>query len=175
MARNRPLLSGYLMIRVGALDRRHVNIKLDERQGERRRQSERRDQERRRGERRLRTSLDNDFHSRGYAIVVMPEAKPSQHLGPHRVESTTSWRPRSSRWKRGVKGARRHGRVVFDLGVAMAIATGAGILWFLREPNSRPGAVLRSIISGTLALSLWGLARAWCRREARRRERRRRS
>lgn len=162
------------MARVGALDRPHVNIKLDKRQGERRLQSEPRDPERRRGKRRLRTSLDSDFRSRGYAIVVQSDAKPS-HLGQHSVESAIGWRLRSSRWKRGVKGARRRGRVVFALGVGMAIATGAGILWFLREPNLTPGEVLRSIMWGTLALSLWGLAWAWWRHGPQRQARRRRS
>ena len=72
MAREQPLLCGYLMATVGARspDGQHVEIKLDERRGERRLQPEARDPERRRGERRRQPNYDSDLRPRGYATKV---------------------------------------------------------------------------------------------------------
>ncbi len=77
VAREQPMLCGYLIATVGTRspDGHLVEIKLDERRGERRLAREARDPERRRGERRLQPSLDSDLRSRGYATVVQSEAR----------------------------------------------------------------------------------------------------
>ena len=104
VARERPLLCGYLMATVGARspDGHRVEIKLDERRSERRRQGEARDPERRRGERRHRPNYASDLRSRGYATVVQSEAIPSPSGQPSR-EPARVWRPRSTRWHRAVR------------------------------------------------------------------------
>jgi len=108
VARERPLLCGYLMATVGARtpDGHPVEIKLDERRSERRRQREARDPERRRGERRHRPTDATDFRSRGYATVVQPGAIPSPDRPPSR-EPATVWRARSTWWQRAVRARRR--------------------------------------------------------------------
>ena len=80
VAREQPLLVGYLMTRVGGRSSggHLVEIKLDERRGERRLQREARDPERRRGERRRQPNYDSALRARGYATVVQSEATPSQ-------------------------------------------------------------------------------------------------
>lgn len=93
VTREQPLLCGYLMATVGARSRdgQNVEIKLDERRGERRLQPEVRDPDRRRGERRRQPSYDSDLRSRGYATVVQSEAL---------LEPVMVWRPRSTWWHR---------------------------------------------------------------------------
>jgi hypothetical protein len=108
VAREQPLLYGYLMTTVGARspDGHSAEIKLDERRGERRLQREARDPERRRGARRRQPSYDSDLRSRGYATVVQSEATPSQSEQPTR-EPVMVWRPRSTWWHRAARARRR--------------------------------------------------------------------
>jgi hypothetical protein len=95
VAREQPLLCGYLMTTVGARspDGHRVEIKLDERRGERRLQREARDPERRRGERRRQLNYASDLRARGYATVVQSEATPSPSDQPTR-EPVMAWQPR---------------------------------------------------------------------------------
>lgn len=106
VAREQPLLVGYLRTRVGARvpPGRVVEIKLDERQGERRQSSAAHDPERRRGERRVRPSLDEDLRARGYAVVSSEaDSARAEELAP-----APAWRRRSS-WahRLGRAGRRR--------------------------------------------------------------------
>jgi len=96
VAREQPLLCGYLMTTVGARspDGHRVEIKLDERRGERRLQREARDPERRRGERRRQPNYDSALRARGYATVVQSEATPSQS-DQATWEPAMVWRPRA--------------------------------------------------------------------------------
>jgi hypothetical protein len=107
VARDQPLLCGYLMnaVRGPSRDGHRVEIKLDERQGERRLQGGTRDPERRRGERRRQPNYDSDLRSRGYVTVVQSEAAPSQGDQPTR-ERVKVWRRRSSWWRRAARGGR---------------------------------------------------------------------
>jgi hypothetical protein len=105
------LLCGYLMTTVGARfpDGHRVEIKLDQRRGERRLQREARDPERRRSERRRQRNYASDLRSRGYATVVQSEATPSRSDQATR-EPVMVWRPRSAWWHRAAR-ARRRSRV----------------------------------------------------------------
>jgi hypothetical protein len=96
VARGQPLLCGYLMTTVGARspDGHRVEIKLDERRGERRLQREARDPERSRGERRRQPNYDSALRARGYATVVQSEATPSQS-DQATWEPAMVWRPRA--------------------------------------------------------------------------------
>lgn len=109
VARDQSLVRGYLMTKVGARspEGHPVEIKLDERQGERRQQDGPRDPERRRGERRLQPSLDGELRSRGYARVVQSET-----VGQRTVEPAIGWRPRSTWRERGARMWRRRARRV---------------------------------------------------------------
>ena len=120
VARDQPLLRGYLMAKVGArsAEGHPVEIKLDERRGERRQQDGPRDRERRRGERRLELSLDSELRSRGYARVVQTETSRSQS-GRRTVEPALGWRPRSTWRDRGVRVLGRRARWV--AGILMAV------------------------------------------------------
>jgi hypothetical protein len=111
VATEQPLLCGYLMTTVGARspDGHRVEIKLDERRGERRLQGEARDPERRRGERRRQPNYDSALRSRGYVAVVQPETTPSRSEEPA-WEPSMVWRPRSTWWQRATR-TRRRGRV----------------------------------------------------------------
>src|SRR5260370_7138261 len=84
VAREQPLLCGYLMTAVGARspDGLRVEIKLDERRGERRLQREARDPGRREGERRRPPNYDSDLRSRGYAPAGQSETAPPRRGGP---------------------------------------------------------------------------------------------
>jgi hypothetical protein len=128
VAREQPLLVGYLMTRAGA---RYsggplVEIKLDERRGERRLASEARDPERRGGERRLRPSLDRDLRARGYATVVRSEAGPSLTAEPT-PEPAMAWRPRST-WRQRAARAGRRSRVRWALMVVLLVLVGVSIV-----------------------------------------------
>ena len=106
VARERPGLRGYLMARAGARVSDVVEIKVDERRGDRRRSREARDPDRRRAERRRHPSTDRDLRSRGYATVVQSEARASRTRGPA-PEPAMTWRPRSTSWHRAVRAGRR--------------------------------------------------------------------
>jgi hypothetical protein len=187
VARDQPLLRGYLMTKVGARspEGHPVELKVDERRGERRQQDGPRDPERRRGERRLQPSLDSELRSRGYARVVRSETSQTQ-VGQRTVEPAIGWRLRSTWRERGARMWRRRvrrvsgilmaiwGSVRQAIGVGLLIALGAGILWLLREPTLTPGAVLRSALWGVVALLVWVMTWPWWRYEAHRRKRRHR-
>lgn len=128
VAREQPLLCGYLMTTVGARsqDGHRVEIKLDERRGERRLQPEARDPERRRGERRRQPNDDSDLRSRGYATVVQSEATPSPSDQPSR-EPGMVWRPRSTWWHRAAR-ARWRSRVRWGLIVLLLAVVGVSIV-----------------------------------------------
>ena len=108
VAKEQPLLRGYLMATVGvrSADRAHVEIKIDERRGERRLQWEARDPERRQSERRRQPNLTTEFRSRGFATVIQSDATPSQTDHPLR-EPIMTWRPRSTWWHRAARARRR--------------------------------------------------------------------
>jgi hypothetical protein len=106
VARERPGLRGYLMTRAGASVADGVEIKVDERRGDRRRSHEARDPDRRRAERRQHPSVDRDLRSRGYAAVAQSEARAARTRGPAR-EPAMTWRPRSTGWRRVVRAGRR--------------------------------------------------------------------
>ncbi len=122
VAREQPLLCGYLKITVGARspDGHSVEIKLDERRAERRLQGQPQDPERRRGERRLQPSVDSDLHSRGYATVVLAEA--SQPT----VEPAIGWRRRSTWRMRAARAWRR--RVWWVLSALLLAAVGVSFV-----------------------------------------------
>jgi len=110
VAREHPLLCGYLMAKVDARspDGHSVEIKLDERKSERRRQSQERAPERRRNEQRRQPSLDHELRSRGYATVVQHEDSQGRAGGPV-AGRALSWRPRSTRGQRTARAWRRNG------------------------------------------------------------------
>lgn len=109
VARDQSLVRGYLMTKVGARspEGHPVEIKVDERRGERRQQEGPRDPERRRGERRLQPSLDSELRSRGYARVVQFETSKPQ-VEQRTVQPAIGWRPRST-WRQGVAASRSAG------------------------------------------------------------------
>jgi hypothetical protein len=110
VAREHPLLCGYLMAKVDARspDGHSVEIKLDERKTERRRQSQGRAPERRRSEQRRQPSLDHELRSRGYATVVQHEDSQGRVGGPV-AGRALGWRPRSTRGQRTARAWRRNG------------------------------------------------------------------
>lgn len=131
VAREHPLLCGYLMAKMDARspDGHSVEIKLDERRGERRRQSMGRAPERRRSEQRRQPSLRRELRSRGYARVLQHEDTQSRPGVPV-AEPALGWRPRSTRgrraarsWRRnGVRWALRAGILVAALGLSIVVA-----------------------------------------------------
>jgi len=144
VAREQPLLVGYLMTRVsGRSSGGHpVAIKLDERRGERRRSGEARAPERRSGERRLRPSLDRDLRSQGYATVVQSEASPSRTGEPTPAPARV-WRPRST-WRQRAARAGRRSRVPWALlivllaAAAVSIVVARSIRWTPAPPAPAP-------------------------------------
>ena len=128
VARERPLLCGYLMTTVGARppDGHRVEIKLDERRSERRRQREARDPERRRGERRRQPNHASDLRSRGYATVVQSDATPAPRDHPS-WEPVMVWRPRSTWWHRATR-ARRRRRMRWGLIALLFAGVGVSIV-----------------------------------------------
>src|ERR1700687_5786516 len=110
VAREHPLLCGYLMAKVDARspDGHSVEIKLDERKSDRRRQSQGRDPERRRGEQRSHPSLDRELRSRGYATVVQHEDSQWRAGGPV-AGRALGWRARGARGQRTARAWRRNG------------------------------------------------------------------
>lgn len=144
VAREQPLLVGYLMTRVsGRSSGGHpVAIKLDERRGERRRSGEARAPERRSGERRLRPSLDRDLRSQGYATVVQAEASRSRTSEPTPAPARV-WRPRST-WRQRAARAGRRSRVRWGLiivllaAVAVSLVVARSIRWTPAPPAPAP-------------------------------------
>jgi hypothetical protein len=128
VAREQPLLCGYLMTTVGARssDGPLVEIKLDERQGQRRLSGDARDPERRRGERRRQPSLDRDLRSRGYATVVQSEASPSRTDEPTPALAMV-WRARST-WRQRAARAGSRSRVRWGLIIGLLAAFGVSIV-----------------------------------------------
>jgi hypothetical protein len=128
VAREQPLLCGYLRATMAARspDGQNVEIKLDERRGERRLQPEARDPERRRGERRRQPNYDSDLRSRGYATVVRSEATLSPSDQPS-LEPVMVWRPRSTWWHRAAR-ARWRSRVRWGLIVLLLAVVGVSIV-----------------------------------------------
>jgi hypothetical protein len=124
VAREQPLLMGYLMTNEGARPSKGllVEIKLDERRGERRLSRGARDPERRSGERRLRPSLDPDLRSRGYATVVQSEVSPSW-TAEAKPPPAMAWRPRSTWGQRAARAGRRS-RVWWGLIVVLLSVVG---------------------------------------------------
>lgn len=108
VAKERPLLCGYLMATVGrtSADGQPVEIKIDERRRERRRQREARDPDRRRGERRHQPSHASDFGTRGYVTAVASESLPSPSGPPARTPAMV-WPPRSVWWDRTTDARQR--------------------------------------------------------------------
>jgi hypothetical protein len=129
VAREHPLLCGYLRAKVDAQspDRHSVEIKLDERRGERRRKSNERTPERRRREQRRQPSLEGELRSRGYASVLQHEDGQSRTDLPG-AGPALSWRPRSTPGQRAARAWRRYGvRWALRAGVFIA-ALGLSIL-----------------------------------------------
>jgi hypothetical protein len=126
--RERPLLVGYLTTMLGSRssDGRLVEIKLDERRGERRRSGAARDPDRRSGERRLQPSLDHDLRSRGYAAVFQAEASPSRGVAPLPAPSR-GWRPRST-WRQRTARAGRRNRFWWGAIVALLVVLGVAVV-----------------------------------------------
>ncbi len=121
VARNQPLLRGYLVAKVGArtADGDAVEIKLDERRAERRQQQrELQHPERRRGDRRLQPGLESQLRTRGYARVLQPEISHAGR-GSRPREPIIRWRLRSTRLGRGVRTWRRGARRVSSIFTAI--------------------------------------------------------
>jgi len=124
VAREQPLLVGYLRTRAGARapKGRLVEIKLDERRAERRLSSEARDPDRRSRDRRLRSSLDRDLRSRGYAVVPVEsgESWPDEPA----PEPVIAWRRRST-WRQRVSRAGRRSWARWGMLIALLAVVGA--------------------------------------------------
>jgi hypothetical protein len=124
VAREQALLVGYLMTTLGArpASGHLVEIKVDERRGERRLSGEVRDPERRSRERRRRPSLDRDLRARGYGTVVSTS-------GTDEPTSTSAltWRPRST-WGQRAARAERRNRVWWGSIVLLLAAVGVSIV-----------------------------------------------
>lgn len=128
VARERSLLCGYLMARVGpgSLDGHRVEIKIDERRGERRRRGEAQDPERRRGERRHQPNHASDLRTRGYATAIESESLPSPN-GPPARRPAMVWPPRSGGWDRATQSRRRRRVRWWQWGLLIAsLLTGIG-------------------------------------------------
>jgi len=125
VAREQPLLVGYLMTREGgrASGGQFVEIKLDERRAERRLSREAWDPERRHsGERRRQPNLDHELRARGYATVVGP-----MDTNAPTSASAITWRPRST-WGQRVARAERRRRVWWGSIVLLLAAVGVSIV-----------------------------------------------
>ncbi len=150
VAKEQPLLRGYLMATVGvrSADQAHVEIKIDERRGERRLQWEARDPERRRSERRRQPNHTSDFRSRGFATVTQSDATPSQTDHPLR-EPIMTWRPRSTWWHRAARAHRRRrvrwrrwGLIALLVAlVGMSIVAGRSVYQSVHLPRRAVGSI----------------------------------
>jgi hypothetical protein len=151
VAREHPLLCGYLMAKVDARspDGHSVEIKLDERKTERRRQSEGRALERRRSEQRRQPSLDPELRSRGYATVVQHEDTQGRAAGLV-AGRALGWRPRSTRGQRTARAWRRNGvrwalrAAVLLAAVGLSIVVARSIYPTANPSGSMPGSVTGS-------------------------------
>lgn len=102
-----------------------VEIKLDERRGERRQESRGHVPERRRRDRRRQPSLHGELRSRGFTSVVVEdeEERPSPARGPA-IEPAAGWRPRSTRFQRTARSVRRYRARWIIRGLALLIVFG---------------------------------------------------
>jgi hypothetical protein len=188
VARNQPLLRGYLMAKVGTRtpDGDRVEVKLDERRAERRLlQRDLLQPERRRRERRRQPSLDAELQTRGYARVFQSELRTGS-AAPRTEGPAVGWRRRSTRLERGVRTWRRRGRWTSDvlqavwrklgpaMGLGLVVAVGSVALWLARESELSAAALFRSLLWGVVALLVWTVAWSWWRRQDLSRSRRRR-
>ncbi|MEX2222791.1 MAG: hypothetical protein WEG40_13420 [Candidatus Rokuibacteriota bacterium] len=144
VARENPLLVGYLMTRTAARSSGGplVDIKLDERRGERRLASEARDPDRRSRDRRLRPSLDRDLRSRGYATVRQSGVSPPRPGEPEPAPAM-AWQPRSTWERRAVRAGRRRyvlwGSIVMLLAAAgVSIVVARSVRWTPVAPPPDP-------------------------------------
>ena len=128
VTRERPLRVGYLRTMLGSRssDGRVVEIKLDERSGERRRARVAHDPDRRNGERRVQPSLDHDLRSRGFAAVFLSVDDPSWTDAPT-PPPVRVWRPRST-WRQRVARAGLRHPVVWWSAIALLGTLGVVIL-----------------------------------------------
>lgn len=143
VAREQPLLCGYLMARSSRSPDAHlVEVKLDERRGERRLSGEARDPERRGGDRRRQPSLDGKLRSQGYATVVLSETSPSQ-TGEPMPEPAMVWRSRSTWGQRAARAGRRR-RAWWGVIAGLLVAGGVSIVlaraidWTAAPPPPAP-------------------------------------
>jgi hypothetical protein len=139
VAREQPLLAGYLRARVTDRRRREsVEIKLDERSGEDRRvSSESREPDRRGGERRVRPSLADELQARGYAMVT---SRGGVRTGE--FEPAIGWRPRST-WGQRVARASRRRWVPWAALLVVLVTVGGSLVvagQYLESRRDAPGA-----------------------------------
>jgi hypothetical protein len=127
VAQEEPLLCGYLKAKVEprSPEGHAVEIKLDERRGERRQGSRGHVPERRRRDRRRRPGLDDELRSRGFTSIVVEdeEERAAPARGPA-VEPAVGWRPRSTRWQRTARSWRRRRARRLIRGIALLIVLG---------------------------------------------------
>ncbi len=116
---------GYLLTRVGARER-PVEVKVDERRGERRLSSEARDPDRRSRDRRRRPSLDRELRGQGYA-VVQSEVSASVPNGSTSA-SAARWRPRASWGQRAARAGRRRRTVFWASVLALLVVGGVSLV-----------------------------------------------
>jgi hypothetical protein len=150
VAREHPLLCGYLMAKVDARspDGHSVEIKLDERKAERRRQSQARAPERRRNEQRRQPSLDHELRARGYATVVQHEDSQSRASGPV-AGRALGWRPRSTRGQRTARAWRRNGvRWALRAGVLLAVVGLSIVVARSIHPTANPSGFVTGSVTG---------------------------
>jgi len=124
VAREQPLMVGYLMARVGARTPagHPVEIKVDERRSERRLSSEARDPDRRSRDRRRRPSLDRELRDQGFA-AVQTEVSASAP-----VEPMPAWRPRASWGRRAARAGRRRRTVFWASILALLVVVGVSLV-----------------------------------------------
>jgi hypothetical protein len=128
VAREQPLMVGYLMARVGARTSagHPVEIKVDERRSERRLSSEARDPERRSRDRRRRPSLHRELHDQGYAMVQSEVG--SSASGEITSASAATWRPRASWGQRAARAGRRRRTMFWASVLALLVVVGVSLV-----------------------------------------------
>jgi hypothetical protein len=128
VAREQPLMVGYLMTRVGARSPAgpSVEIKVDERRSERRLSSEARDPDRRSLDRRRRPSLDPELRDQGYAVVESEVRAPAP--GEPTSASAATWRPRASWSQRAARAGRRRRTAFWAWILALLVVVGVSLV-----------------------------------------------
>lgn len=128
VAREQPLMVGYLMARVGARTPagHPVEIKVDERRAERRLSSEARDPDRRSGDRRLRPSLNRELHDQGYAMVQSEVS--ASALGDSLSAPAATWRPRAGWGQRAARAGRRRRTAFWASVLGLLVVIGAALV-----------------------------------------------